>query len=135
MRKAELAVTKKQDDLARAAIERSARFPADGAGFRRADRGSESPGGKYEAALRELEGELAEARAKSDLLLARHRRARANGDAASAHHAMDAQSASSVWDRGRPEGQSQRGDRAGAAELVGDSIKTTGSPPSRNRMK
>ena len=51
------------------------------------------------AALLNLQGKLDEGRAKSELLLAKHRRARATKKAADAHSNFDAQSGSSAWDR------------------------------------
>jgi phage shock protein A len=42
---------------------------------------------------------LADARAKSDVLIARHHRARAAGKAVEAHMNLNANSASTAWDR------------------------------------
>src|SRR5262245_25147066 len=76
-RRAELAVDKGQDDLARSALERSL-------GYRRMVESSahqvEDQTAQVEhlkAALRKLEHKLAEARARSELLIVQHRRARA----------------------------------------------------------
>ena len=78
MRKAELAVEKKDDALARAALERamSAKELADNFHQQVADQKAEVE--NLKGALTRLEGKLAEAQAKSELLLARHRRARAS---------------------------------------------------------
>jgi phage shock protein A len=73
MRKAELAVEKQQDDLARVAIERAMESK------KLADSFAEQIGDQkvqvenLKSALRSLDGKLAEARGKSDLLLAKHR--------------------------------------------------------------
>ena len=77
MRKAELAVDKGQDDLARAAIERHQAFQrlADGFGQQVGDQRSQVE--MLRSALGKLDQKLGEARAKSDLLLAQHRRSRA----------------------------------------------------------
>jgi phage shock protein A len=99
MRKAELAVAKQQDDLARAAIERSLGFGKLAESFTEQIDDQKAQVGNLKTALLKLEGKLAEARAKSEMLLAKHRRARAVKNAAEAHSNFDAQSSSSAWDR------------------------------------
>jgi phage shock protein A len=122
MRKAELAVDKKQDDLARVAIERSMESR------KLADSFSEQIGDQkvqvenLKTALHSLESKLMEARGKADLLMAKHRRARTAGKAAEAHLGLNAGSAASAWDR-----MGQKVNRAEAigqaqAELLGDSV-------------
>jgi phage shock protein A len=78
MRKAELAVEKKDDGLARSALERAmaSKDLADNFHQQVADQRGEVE--SLKGALQKLESKLAEARAKSDLLIARHRRARAS---------------------------------------------------------
>jgi phage shock protein A len=122
MRKAELAVTKKQDDLARSAIERSLDSRQVAAGFEEQIADQKAQVENLKSALRKLDGKLAEARAKSDLLLARHRRARSAGDAASAHNAINTQSASSVWDRMNQKVNRSEAIGMARAELLGDSV-------------
>jgi phage shock protein A len=77
MKKAELAVDKQQDDLARAALERYQSFTklAEGYAQQVTDQGNQVD--SLRKALDQLEQKLAEARAKSDVLIAQHRRARA----------------------------------------------------------
>lgn len=84
MRKAELAVTKKQDDLARVALQRveSYRDLSEGFGQQAVDQKVQADNLKI--ALRQLEQKLAEAEGKADLLIAQHRRARAVGKASDA---------------------------------------------------
>ena len=84
MRKAELAVDKKQDDLARAALERveSYRDLTDSFAQQVADQKAQVE--NLKTALRQLEQKLTEAQAKADLLIAQHRRARAVGKASDA---------------------------------------------------
>src|SRR5579883_809512 len=84
LRKAELAVGKGQDDLARAALERSlaARQISENFAAQVADQTAQVE--NLKAALRKLEFKLAEARGKADLHIARSRRARALGKAAQA---------------------------------------------------
>src|ERR1700722_9691475 len=77
VRKAELAVEKGHDDLARVAVERSmtARNIAVNFAEQVADQTAQVE--NLKTALRKLDLKLAEARNKSDVLLAQHRRARA----------------------------------------------------------
>jgi phage shock protein A len=88
MGKAELAVEKKDDGLARAALERAmaSKELADNFHQQVADQRGEVE--SLKGALQKLEAKLAEARAKSDLLIARHRRARASKKASEARLAV-----------------------------------------------
>jgi phage shock protein A len=83
-RKAELAVAKKQDDLARAAIERSLQYKdlASSIGQQAADQKGQTE--TLKTMLRQLQHKLAEARSKSEMLIAQHRRARIASKAADA---------------------------------------------------
>jgi phage shock protein A len=98
VRKAELAVTKGQDDLARAALERSmtARQSADSFKEQVADQTAQVE--NLKAALRKLDLKLAEAKSKSDVLIAQHRRARALSRATDARTAAGDNSAA-AFDR------------------------------------
>src|SRR5262245_19097391 len=99
MRKAELAVDKGQDDLARAAIERHQALQrlADGFGQQVGDQKSQVD--LLRSRLSKLDQKLGEARAKSDLLLAQHRRSRALNRATDAQLALDPQSTAATFDR------------------------------------
>lgn len=121
MRKAELAVTKKQDDLARSAIERSLESGKLAGSFAEQIADQKAQVDNLKSALLKLEGKLGEARAKSELLLAKHRRARAARHAADAHSNFDAHSGSLAWDRMND--KVNRADAVGQAhaELLGES--------------
>jgi len=99
MRKAELAVDKKQDELARAALERyqSCQRLAESFKEQVADQAVQVE--NLKTALRKLEQKLAEAQAKSQLLITQHRRSRAVGKARDAQMAMDGQSKITGFDR------------------------------------
>jgi len=84
MRKAELAVDKKQDDLARAALERVESYRGLTDGFAQQITDQKAQVDNLKTALRQLEQKLTEAQAKADLLIAQHRRARAVGKASDA---------------------------------------------------
>ena len=98
-RKAEIAVDKKQDDLARVAIERglTCRQMAEGFAQQVADQKAQVE--TLKSALHKLELKLQEAQSKSDLMMAQHRRSRALGKASDARMAMGAGSAVATFDR------------------------------------
>jgi len=77
IRKAELAVDKKQDDLARAALQRTESYRELSQGFAEQVTDQKAQVENLKTALRQLEQKLIEAKAKADLLIAQHRRARA----------------------------------------------------------
>jgi len=85
MRKAEMAVDKGQDDLARAALERHKSAERTTSSFNQQVEDQRAQVATLKSALSKLETKLAEAQSKSDMLMAQHRRARALG------HASDAQ--------------------------------------------
>ena len=85
MRKAELAVDKKDDELARAALERAVSFQLLAENFDQQIANHHTQVESLKSALKRLELKLSEARGKADLLIVQHRRSRA------AHRAADAQ--------------------------------------------
>src|SRR5438128_3322419 len=99
MRKAELAVDKKQDDLARAALERVESYRDLSEGFAQQVKDQKAQVENLKTALRQLEQKLTEAQAKSDLLIAQHRRARAVGKAHDARTVIGDHSKSAAFDR------------------------------------
>ena len=76
MKKAELAVGKKEDDLARAAIERAMTYRAMAESFAQQVEDQRVQVENLKAALQKLTRKLDEAQARADLLIAQHRRAR-----------------------------------------------------------
>ena len=101
VRRAELAVTKSQDDLARAALERSmtANQVAESFAAQVADQTAQVE--NLKAALRKLELKLAEAQNKCDVLVAQHRRARALERASDASMKIGDGSKAAAFDRAR----------------------------------
>ena len=77
MYKAELAVDKKDDELARAALERAMSFKQLAESYDQQIKDQETQVESLKAALKKLELKLSEARGKADLLIAQHRRTRA----------------------------------------------------------
>ncbi len=99
MRKAQLAVEKGQDDLARVGIERSLESRKLAGNFRQQIGDQKAQADSLRTAFLSLEGKLVEARAKAELLMATHRRAKANGDAAKAQLGLQAGATAGAWDR------------------------------------
>ena len=84
LRRAELAVDKKDDALARSAIERSMSYKNMAESFHQQVEDQKTQVENLKTALLKLQQKLAEAQAKSDMLIAQHRRSRAFGKAADA---------------------------------------------------
>jgi len=99
MRKAELAVSKKEDDLARGALHRVESYREMTGGFTQQVADQKAQVENLKTALRKLEQKLEEARAKADVLVAQHRRARAVGKAQDARAAIGSNSKSAAFDR------------------------------------
>ena len=123
VRKAELAVDKKDDDLARAAIERSLSYKSLGGNFADQVADQTVQVENLKSALHKLEQKLAEAQAKSDVLIAQHRRARALSKAGDARLAMGNPSNSDAFDRMKGKVQRDEALSQAKAELTGDTIE------------
>jgi len=89
MRKAELAVEKHDDPLARAALERAMSFQQLAENFAHQIANQEAQVESLKGALKRLEMKLSEARARADMLIVQHRRARAVGRAADTQYESD----------------------------------------------
>ena len=99
MRKAERAVDKNEDDLARAALDRYQKSLRLAQSYREQVDDQKAQVETLKGALQKLELKLDEAKSKRDLLLARHRRSVALGKAARAQTAMGDNSKSVTFDR------------------------------------
>jgi len=99
MRKAEVAVDKGQDDLARAALDRFHTSQRLTLSYREQVDDQRAQVEALKSALQKLEQKLDEAKSKRDLLLARHRRSVALGKAARAQTALGDNSQSVTFDR------------------------------------
>ena len=99
MRKAEIAVDKLQDDLARAALDRFHTSQRLAQSYREQVDDQKAQVEALKGALMKLEQKLDEAKSKRDLLLARHRRGIALGKAARAQTVMGDNSKSAAFDR------------------------------------
>src|SRR5438045_4510066 len=99
MRKAEIAVDKLQDDLARAALDRFHTSQRLAQSYREQVDDQKAQVEALKGALMKLEQKLDEAKSKRDLLIARHRRSIALGKAAHAQTVMGDNSKSATFDR------------------------------------
>jgi phage shock protein A len=88
-RKAELAVKKSADDLARAALERALSSEQMAKGFAQQLEDQKSEAETLKNALRKLEQKLEETRSRCEMMIAQHRRARVVGKAQQAHQAVE----------------------------------------------
>src|SRR5271157_5787461 len=91
MRKAELAVEKKDDQLARAALERAVSFQLLAENYEQQIDNHHTQVESLKSALKRLELKLSEARAKADLLIVQQRRSRATHRAADAQYSASAE--------------------------------------------
>jgi phage shock protein A len=99
MRKADLAVDKKQDDLARAALERALSYKQFTASFDEQLSDQRAQVEILKGALQKLDAKLAEAHAKADVLIAQSRRARSMEKATSAQLSIDDRSKVATLER------------------------------------
>jgi phage shock protein A len=119
MKKAELAVDKKDDELARAALARAVSFQLLAENFDRQIADHHTQVESMKAALKRLEMKLSEARARADLLIVQHRRSRAANRAADAQHAT---TENGTFERMRSKVAREEALGRAKGELLGDDI-------------
>ena len=122
MRKAELAVDKKHDDLARAALLRVESYRDLSATFAQQLEDQKAQVENLKSALRNLDQKLAEANAKADLLIAQHRRARAVGKASDARMASGDGSKAAAFDRMKRKVAHSEAVSQAKSEIAGDNL-------------
>jgi phage shock protein A len=123
LRKAELAVDKKQDDLARAALERSMSYKQMSESFNQQIADQRTQVENLKSALQKLEQKLAEAEAKSDMLVAQHRRARALGKASDAQIAIGDDSKAAAFDRMQRKVMHSEATSQAKSEMASDNVE------------
>ena len=121
IRKAELAVDKHDDALARAALERAMSFQQMSESFAQQIDDQEAQVESLKAALKKLEIKLSEAHAKVDLLIAQHRRARTASRAAEAQVTPEGENR--TFDRMRHKVAREQAIGEARSELLGDDIE------------
>jgi phage shock protein A len=122
LRKAELAVGKQQEDLARSAVERALTHRQLTAGYREQLDDQNVQVDQLRSALAKLETKLVEAQAKSEVLMAQHRRARALGKAAQARAATSTTSTDVTFDRMKQKVLHEEAVSEATAALAGDDL-------------
>jgi phage shock protein A len=120
LRKAERAVDKGEDELARAALDRYQTSLRLAQSYREQVGDQKAQVETLKGALQKLEQKLDEAKAKRDLLLARHRRSVALGKAAGAQTSIGDQSKSISFDRLKERVQHTEAVATAEVELVSD---------------
>ncbi len=122
-RKAELAVTKGQDDLAREALSRHNSYQQTADGFKEQYQQQATQVEQLKEALHELEGKIQEAQTKKDLLIARSRRAKAETTIRSTLAGMDSSGALSSFQRMEDKVSQQEARAAALGELDTDTTE------------
>ena len=122
MNRAGIAVDKKDEALARAAVERSMSYKATAASFRQQVEDQKTQVENLKSALRQLEQKLTEAQAKSDVLIAQHRRARAVGKASDARLASGDGSKAAAFDRMKRKVAHSEAVSQAKSEIAGDNL-------------
>jgi phage shock protein A len=123
MRKAELAVDKKQDDLARAALDRSMSYKQMTESFNSLVADQKTEVDNLKAALHKLEQKLAEAESKSDALIAQHRRSRALSNASDAQMAIGDKSKVATFERMKSKVRHAEAVSKAKAEMANDNVE------------
>jgi len=122
-RRAELAVDKKDDALARSAIERSMSYKSTAESFRQQVEDQKTQVENLKTALLKLQQKLAEAQAKSDMLIAQHRRSRAMNKAQEAGKTMGDQSNSAAFERMKSKVQHTEATVQANVDLAADDVE------------
>jgi phage shock protein A len=123
IRKAELAVDKKQEDLARAAIERAVGYRTLAQNFGEEIEHQKTQVEHLRSAMRKLDQKLTEAQAKSELLIAKHRRSRALTKASQAQMAAHDESKMGTFDRMKTKVQGEEALGQAMSEMANDNIE------------
>jgi phage shock protein A len=123
MRKAELAVDKKEDDLARASLLRVESYRELTENFAQQVNDQKAQVENLKAALRQLEQKLAEAEAKADVLIAQQRRARAISRASDARIASGDGSKAAAFNRMKRKVAHSEAVSQAKSEIAADNIE------------
>ena len=122
-RKAELALDKGDDELAKAALQRRNNFQQSSDGFKEQWEEQKSQVEQLKTALMQLEQKIQEAEAKKDLLIARSRRAKAETNIRETLAGIGKTSAASEFERMEEKVSVQEARAKAAAELGSDSLE------------
>ncbi len=122
-RRAELAVDKGDDALARSALERAMSYQSMAATFQQQVEDQKMQVENLKTALIKLQQKLAEAESKKDMLIAQHRRSRALNKATGAGLAMGDDSNSAAFDRMKDKVQHTEATAQAKSELLADDVE------------
>lgn len=122
MKKAELAVDKQKDDLARGALERTMSYRQLAESFEQQVDDQKVQSENLKAALHKLEQKLSEAQSKRDVLIAQHRRARALGRASDAQMAIGDGSKAAAFERMKTKVMHSEAVSQAKAELISEDL-------------
>jgi phage shock protein A len=123
-KKAELAVSKGKDDLARAALERALSHEQMALGFAQQLEDQSNEADSLRSALRKLDQKLVETRSRCEMLIAQHRRARVVSKANQVRQKVDAAQNGTGIDRLRLRVAGAESENAATQELLGgDSLE------------
>ncbi len=122
MRRAEMALDKSDDALARAALERSMSYKSMTESFRMQVEDQKVQVENLKTALLKLQQKLAEAQAKSETLIAQHRRSRALNKATEAGTAIGDSSHGVAFDRMKDKVNHTEAVAQATAELAADDV-------------
>ena len=123
MRKAEIAVDKRQDDLARAAIDRAVGYRTMAESYLEEAAHQKAQVENLKSALHKLELKLTEAHAKSELLLAKHRRSRALSKASRARMAATDETKMGTFDRMKNRVHGEEAMSHALSEMAGENME------------
>ena len=119
-RKAELAVKKSADDLARGALERSLSHEQMAKGFAQQLEDQKTEADTLKNALRKLEQKLEETRSRCEMIIAQHRRARVVSKAQQARRAVESTDRAASITRMRTRIVGREAQNAATSEIFGD---------------
>ena len=122
LRRADMALDKGDDGLARSAVERSMSYKTMAEKFQQQVEDQKVQVENLKTALLKLQQKLAEANTKSDMLVAQHRRSRAMGKATNAGIAIGDGSHAAAFDRMKQKVQHTEAAAQAQAELVADNV-------------
>jgi phage shock protein A len=123
MRRAELAVDKGDEALARSALERSMSYKNMAESFAQQVEDQKSQVENLKTALLKLQQKLVEAQSKSDMLIAQHRRSRAMNRATDASSTMGEESHSAAFDRMKNKVRHTEATAQAKADLLADNVE------------
>jgi phage shock protein A len=123
MRRAELALDKGDEALARSALERSMSYKSMAESFQQQVEDQRTQVENLKTALLKLQQKLAEAQSKSDVLIAQHRRSRAMNKATDAGMTMGEKSNAAAFDRMKNKVRHTEAEAQAKADLVADNVE------------